>query len=286
MSGEYLGSLRSQILEEFSKTLAGYLEQNQHYFNQIDKIAQNYAMATLPKINKITERLFAQMSAMFPSKFFEKLQREFEYEKDTAEAFNQAKWPLSPSIPEEIRKKIVNFHAKGKSGYIGNVIRGYFRKTDHQNTISMVSAWENHPLFSSRMHIIKDALDAHCSGKYTLSVPALLPMVEGILTEYLVENNFPVKYGKSKDVSKTAVGELNEYSLSTWSIAQTLLFFLDNSFYTWKKFEEEFNKPMRKRGVTRHTIAHGVSANYSNYSQSLKLLLLLDAVYTITNDIE
>jgi len=286
MSGEYLGSLRSQILEEFSKILAGYLEQNQHYFNQIDKIVQNYVSSTLPNINKINERFIAQISKSFPPEFFERLQRELDYENETSQAFKQSKWPLSPSIPKEHRAKVVILHRQGKSCFTGNVIRGYFLKKDHKHTKSMVSSWEAHPLFSSRMDIIKDALEAHCSGKYTLSVPAFLPMIEGILTEYLFEKKMPVKYGKAEAVATTAVGDLNEYPLSSWSIAQTLLYILHNSFYIWTNFDEEIKKPMRHRGVSRHTIAHGISANYNTYSQSLKLLLLLDAVFIITSDIE
>jgi len=111
---------------------------------------------------------------------FDKLAKLLEYHKDSAEAFKSAGWSIAPSMNRELKEKVVLLHQQNKTRYVSQVVLGYYHRNNFERLKNTVATWETNPLFSSRMHIFKAALEAHCNGTYTLSVPALLAQIEGI----------------------------------------------------------------------------------------------------------
>lgn len=198
--------------------------------------------------------------------------------KDADEAFKTSGWPIAPSMPLELRKRVVDMYKQGRTRYVSRTIMGYYQRDSHSHLVDTVETWKSHPLFSTRMHIIKDALQAHYDGRYTLSVPALLPQIEGILTEYVLANKLVAKFGKINQVYSAVIGEIDDYSLSTWAIASTLLYQLKNSTYVFTDFEKELRKSINTRKTTRHTVSHGIVPRYDRPIHSLKAFLLLDAI--------
>ena len=198
--------------------------------------------------------------------------------KDTDEAFRAAGWPIAPSMPLELRKRAVAMYKQGKTRYISRTILGYYQKDNHRRLTETVETWENHPLFTSRMHIIKDALEAHCDGRYTLSVPALVPQIEGILNEYVLANRLAAKFGRIQQVYNAVIGDVGDYCLSTWAIASTLLYQLQTSTYVYTDFEDELKRSVNARRITRHTVLHGIAPKYDKPMHSLKAFLVLDAI--------
>lgn len=233
----------------------------------------------------VGKRIAADFAAMNLSAFnlpslgiFDDLIKLLEYHKDSAEAFKAAGWTIAPSMDKELREKVVLFHQHGKTRYVSQVILGYYHKNSFEKLKLTVASWETNPLFASRMHIFNAALKAHCEGTYTLSVPALLPQIEGILNEYVKVNNLEAKLGKIEKVYNAVVGNLDEYPLSSWAIANTLLFQLQTNTFTFTDFEIEFKKSSNSRKTTRHTVLHGISTNYDKPIHSLRAFLLLDAL--------
>ena len=49
-----------------------------------------------------------------------------------------------------------------------------------------VNAWTDVPAFTDRKQKFQDALAAHGDGKYTLSIPALVPQIEGVITDWII----------------------------------------------------------------------------------------------------
>jgi len=205
--------------------------------------------------------------------------------QDAVEAFNKAGWPIPPSMPSELREHIVTVHKAGKTGYISRIIIGYYQRNDHQHLIETVKSWKSNPLFAPRMHILQDALQAHCQNLYTLSVPTLIPQIEGVLTDYVFVNELNAKLGNIRQVYEAVIGNVDdEYdlsSLSKWIIATTLLDQLQNEIYVYTNFESELKKPVNKRRITRHTVSHGVGLKYDRPIHSLKAFLLLDALSSV-----
>lgn len=199
-------------------------------------------------------------------------------DKDAMTAFNTAGWPIAPSMSRELRERVVELFQQGKTWYVSRVILGYYKREDYKNLVTMVNSWRDYHLFVPRMHIIDDALIAHRSGKYTLSVPALLPQIEGVLNDYVRLNNLSARCGKIQQIYSAAIGDLDSYGLSNWAIANTLMFQLQTNTYAFTDFEVELSKSVNNRQTTRHTVLHGVTINYHRPIHSLKAFVLLDAI--------
>lgn len=209
---------------------------------------------------------------------FDNLIQLIQAHQDAVEAFKAAGWPISPSIPSELVERVVAMHKQGKTRYISRTIIGHYQRNSHQYLIETVESWKSHPLFALRMHILNDALQAHCRGLYTLSVPALVPQIEGVLNDYVLKNGLVAKFGKIQQVYEAAIGDVDEYGLSKWVIASTLLYQLQTNTYVFTDFEIELKRSVNTRQVTRHTVSHGVALKYDRPIHSLKAFLLLDAL--------
>jgi hypothetical protein len=236
-------------------------------------------------LDDLTRRISADLAAAALSVqqtislgVFDDLIQLLQAHQDAAEAFKAAGWPIAPSMPFELREHVVTMHKQGKTQYISRTIIGYYQRNNHQHLIETVESWESHPLFAPRMHILQDALQAHCRGLYTLSVPSLIPQIEGVLNDYVLVNGLVAKLGKIQQVYKAAIGDADEYSLSKWVIATTLLYQLQTNTYVFTDFKSELKKSVDRRQVTRHTVSHGVALKYDRPIHSLKAFLLLDAL--------
>lgn len=236
-------------------------------------------------LSLVGKRIAAEVAAMNLSAIklnllgvFDELAKLIDYHKDSADAFKSAGWTIAPSMNRELREKVVLLYQQNKTRYISQAILGYYHKNDFEKLKGTVATWQKNPLFSPRMHIFNAALKAHCDGSYALSVPALLPQIEGILNEYVMVNKLAVKLGKINNVYAAVIGDPGEYSLSSWAIASTLLYQLQTNTFTFTDFEIEFKKSLNSRKATRHTVLHGIALNYDKPIHSLKVFVLLDAL--------
>jgi hypothetical protein len=262
----------------------------------IDISALALPLANLDELRKQTQRItegfsevmkrvtadLAAISVAYQSisssGILEHLQEVVQAKQDEVDAFCAAGWPIAPSMSSELRARVVSLYKQRKTRYVSQVIMGYYRRDSHANLTNMVNQWREYPLFRPRFHIIADALDAHQRRKYTLSIPALVPQIEGILNDYVRSNNLVAKLGKIQEVYTAAFGDANDYGLAEWAIVQTLLHQLQTSTYVYTDFKDELNKSARRRQTTRHTVMHGVAVNYNQSIHSLRAFLLLDAI--------
>lgn len=155
---------------------------------------------------------------------------------------------------------------------------GYFHRDTYANLKSMVDRWDDNKLIAPRMRIIRRALQAHCDKDYLLSVPALIPQIEGILNDVAHSNQMTAKLGKIEKVYAEVIGPVDSYDISRWAVASTLKYILANNLYPFTLFEAELKKPIKKRVTTRHTILHGADLNYDKPSTSLRPFLIIDAI--------
>jgi len=259
-----------RVSEQTTSTFQNFVKSVEPFLKEADNFTKHFS-SNLAAIN-------ISFKDTVDIGIFENLIKGFKKQKDLVDACKASGWPFAPSMPTELRGKIVQLYREGKGRYISRSIIAYYEKNDYQNLKMMVCSWENNDLFQPRMHILRDALEAHCSKKYTLSVPTLIPQIEGIMNDYVHSNGLIVKLGKIKEVYEAAIGEEDEYGLSGWVIASTVLYHLQNNTYVYTKFEDEIRKPINSRQVSRHTVSHGISPNYNKKIHSLKAFLVLDAI--------
>jgi len=166
---------------------------------------------------------------------------------------------------------VVSLHKEGKKKEIEKQIMSFF---NNKKLNMMLKEWKQNPLLKSRMHILKDAIWAHNKGKYTLSVPALLPQLEGIMVEGLeLTGRVPYKELKESFKEKLKTPEENFISITKSSGYRIIEKYISEKF--------EWGQPTSLKAVGRHTILHGHHTNYNRKKTSLKLILLIDYVQKV-----
>jgi len=216
--------------------------------------------------------------AILDTEAIRRFREQLKLDEKTAEAFKEANWPIAPSMTMELRNRVIELHSEGKVGYATQSIIGFYRKNNHANLVAMVGRWKKHPLFTQRIHIIEDALQAHMERRYTLSVPALIPQIEGILSEYVARHGSKVQLGKPSQVYQAAIGDPEAHSWYSWPYVACLLYHLENNTYAYADFEHEIKRAARRRKITRHTLMHGIAIGYDRHMHSLRAFLLLDSI--------
>lgn len=173
----------------------------------------------------------------------------------------------------------------------------YFRDDGHSALWDMIDQWDLFPDW--RRRILVDAFEAHKNGKYTLSVPALAPQIEGMLRdethEYERGNHYIQKVNKTLGFSyspeKTpSVGELEgaiedlitldlpeRYEKAEQIETQHALFRV-NELYN----SGDFGDSQFVNSTNRHAIVHGVAEDFSELA-SIKLFCAVQLVHEIVD---
>ena len=151
---------------------------------------------------------------------------------------------------EKIRAKVNKF-----------LINFYNEKILNEKLIS----WKNKGWIKKRIPILEAAIKAHIEGKYILSVPTILPQIEGIIAD---------GYGHR---GRMDGGQLKLYINSLLSGGNTKTFdkVIRNFFVDTLLAKFEYGSPV-KSSLSRHAIIHGADVHYGNVANSLKTILLFD----------
>jgi hypothetical protein len=136
--------------------------------------------------------------------------------------------------------------------------------------------------FELRKPLIESAMSAHKDGIYTLSIPALLPQIEGIVTDWIytqTPENLPWRIeSKTKKFHKIVLSKPTPWSYQC-IVNSTINFILGGPVLsTFKRWVNEIETAF----PNRHVVEHG-KYDPSLYTEenSLKLLLLIDTLYYI-----
>lgn len=157
--------------------------------------------------------------------------------------------------------EIEDFYKKLKNGSLNiNDIMNVYKKNFVKDAILglLDSAVQELTIFKKRERILKDALDAHFDGKYTLSVPVVFAQLEGLLRD--------IGHIKNRDPVRPTIPTTNWNERMAFSIQDSSEYF--NAFIT-RLFEggkeaSEFN---------RNPILHGFGLNYNTEENSMVLFM-------------
>lgn len=215
-----------------------------------------------------------------------------------AQAFQECDFWLAPSMVE-LTDKVVQLYDDGKKQVIPSIIARYYKRNNWAILRETVINWKSNSFFGPRMGIIYDALEAHINGKYTLSVPALLPHIEGIAREIVKKYNLPklkgpviyreMAYGENgvKTLPSTVFAHvgISDLSFEEWVAVESLLYYLERTMYLsprgrGKKLEDFATKDI----LNRHSILHGAHMKYATSMNSLKCFLALDVLALIDTE--
>jgi hypothetical protein len=146
------------------------------------------------------------------------------------------------------------------------------------------SEWWKVKEIEIRRKLIEDALTAHKEGKYTLSISALLPQIEGIITDWIYSQtpeNIPREIKPRSKKFKELV--LRKPTLSSYKriVNSTINFILSGPVFSPFKIQQGVND-IETAFPNRNVVAHGRFDNsLFTEENSLKLLLLIDTLYYV-----
>jgi hypothetical protein len=192
----------------------------------------------------------------------------------------------------DIINVVVEKYEQGEKRAIVPLIEGFYRRNSHENLKRAVSSWSSYEFFSPRMHIFHDALDAHIAKKWTLTVPTILPHIEGIAGEILLASGLPFKNESIivdkgyKTYPSSVYGNMaaSEVTLTMEIIIDSLLEYLEGTLYAYKNFKA-YPSIRRLSGLNRHAILHGYQINYATRLNSLRCFLALDSLSMLKGNI-
>lgn len=132
--------------------------------------------------------------------------------------------------------------------------------------------------YPSRAQILVDAFDAHSNGKYTLSVPTLLPQIDGIGCDVLgVDRQFFLDKTRQRGLDKTVADfkwPWGDQPYTLGGIDEMMLRALTLSWSMTLDTEERNRKGMFSP-LNRHGVLHGRDTDYYTEFNSLRCILLL-----------
>lgn len=250
-------------LSKINKSLYSILKSYPEYINR--------------EIDNFSKILHSILDSPYMKSLFEKL----EFSKSIKEAFHSASWPISSSIPKKIQERIIELHSSNRVRYASSVLIGYFKRNDYENLKNLLDRWSNNKFYFKRRKLLKEALDNHIRGNYHSSISVLLQCIEGVITDFIVENNIPSKINSPTEKSKSIVGKREDYNFSDYVVAVIFLDYAQGNLYCYRDFKDELQKTENKKTKNRHTIFHGITSDYGSFSSSLKHFICLDAIFDI-----
>ena len=149
---------------------------------------------------------------------------------------------------------------------------------------SLSSGWWAIKQLEERKELIQEALNAHKRGQYRLSIYALLPQIEGIITDWIhtrvPENEIPRRQeSKTKKFRDVVLGRTSITSIYKRVVESAVDFTIEGPVLkTFKNWFDELDDVF----PGRHFLLHG---RYDDSlfvdENSIKLFLLIDTIYRI-----
>lgn len=194
---------------------------------------------------------------------------------DINQRFSLALVVLKWTPPRDIRysaiKKIVtifeNEDLQSASKKIDEILLNYYSDDE---ILSTLKGWRGKEFLHKRIGILEDIIDAHLQGKYNLSIPAILPQIEGVIAD--------VNYHKGRMQGK----QLKKYMNKRLKDAEDFYYsgafknYLTDIVYAQFEHGEKVESPL-----SRNAILHGADVFYGNKKNSLNAILMFDYMQSL-----
>jgi len=189
-------------------------------------------------------------------------------------------WILQRDINGPVKRELLRLGREGKTSEIDCYLCSLFNENDGARLRERIEAWFKLPYMADRRQIILDGLEVHKAGKWTLTVPALLPLVDGLMRRFRKEH-----LRRSKNPNRVMHADKfadyyrrNQPKLFGKSFAN---FVREHMF---AKFD--FSNGASPSSINRHAILHGETFDYATEVNSLKVFLLLDTISQFIQAVE
>jgi len=217
------------------------------------------------RISDILAQVLQQPALMIAEASAERLRKWTEYEQRLETAIRARGWWVPPSWNRStllqlgataetsgrvaFRRAMVEWHSRGSSRVLSGMLKN----------------WMSSPPFQRRRAVLQDGLQDHRSGRYRVTVPTLLPLLEGIaMEEFRPGSN---ETGLLRQLAD-AVGADEAHELVSNGVLMTV-----GILWAFQYFSEV---SPTSRSLNRHRVLHGRSLRYGTAENSLRVFLALD----------
>jgi len=181
-------------------------------------------------------------------------------------------WSIVPTwTRSDVRDAVRIGRDRGKRA-LASELCGWYRENRQRGLRRLVDGWMADETFSGRRAILRDGLQDHVRGRYRVSVPTLLPLIEGIAFEVFDPDRSAARRTNPKALFASRVGqeELREVLSDALLHALTLL---------WGDVDFVTVKP-GSRVLNRHLVLHGRTIGYGTEANSLRVFFALDHLHS------
>ena len=177
-------------------------------------------------------------------------------------------WALSSWSDDELEEFAQLARSLGRRDLAREICRKY-RAYDGRRLRRLIRGWSDEPTFKLREPIIRDALADHLARRYRVSVPTLLPCLEGVAAD---------AFGLGK---KVAVPQGLEYLVDLFDGLDALGLDIALDSLATLYGRVDFNDASRlSPRLNRHLILHGRAVRYGTEANSLRVFLHLDELHS------
>ena len=196
-------------------------------------------------------------------------------EKELDRVIRKSGWSILPrDITCPIQRKILTLDQNGESGEVDSYLCSLFKEDNHLLLEAKLSEWTKVPYLAKREQITQECLWAHKQAKYTLCIPSLLAIVDGLTRTFLKDT--PTAINNKKKKRTTRVKDFSTFyktiEPALWGESFTMI--VDDLIF--QNFRFGSKKP--RTSLNRHGIMHGDIFDYGTEANSLKLFLLVDTI--------
>ncbi len=188
-------------------------------------------------------------------------------------------WPV-PGLPVEFYEGVLILIEKGETRRVNRYICDWFRWNRYRRLTRMARRWDDNRYFRRRRPIYRQALTGHRRGLYSLTVPALVPLVEGIARDYLWEEHC-ISERRGLTAIKEALSLNIPDDVYHEELQQILIQFLTSSTFADTDRDNVLTSGYE---LNRHGVAHSRHIHYGSEANSLRCFLLLETLYQFMSD--
>jgi len=187
---------------------------------------------------------------------------------------------LFPTSTADVKSDItiINSFVEGDFSNIDDLFVD--RLMDNERVNKTLSVWKRCPEISKRLPLIEEAIEAHIGGKFYLSVSALIPQVEGLLTDALQSMGLKINYTslRREDIERATCALKDSWKSQDYALPEAT-FLLESLPDAVSDIYEEYDPTKSVPGkLYRHGVCHGLQTDFNSKKNSIRLILLLDRI--------
>lgn len=248
--------------------------------NELDKILNELekrlekALEEANKVSKILSDYFKESA----QQYFEKIGPNGE---NIVEILAEKNWVFPYDSPSYKASLIIDFYENKQYDKIDNLMLDLVKKEDLEN---FTNKWFNLKYFRKRENILKAGIKAHIDGNYELSIYTLLPHIEGVIWDFLIDledkdklnniTNSPIKKFEY-------LGNYYEENIRNGFMIKSFFEKIISEKFPLYKSEDFLNISEEYDQINRHILSHGIVTKCISEINSLKLIYILDFLWQI-----